>query len=85
MWLRFCCCNGRTNTLLVVFGFCIFYLPNQLTTLRMVFLEKITVDQLVEKFPSFYGTRTFLNVHRSQPLDTVFSQMNPVYTLTPYI
>jgi hypothetical protein len=37
-------------------------------TLRSeVILEKLAVAQLVKKFPSFYGTRSFMTVHNSLP------------------
>jgi len=35
---------------------------NKLTPRSRVFLEKLTVPQLVNKFPSFYGTRKFITV-----------------------
>jgi hypothetical protein len=48
-----------------------------------VFLEKLTVLQLVKKFPAFYGTRTLITV-----LTTVshmsLSQANPIHALTVY-
>jgi hypothetical protein len=33
---------------------------NQLNQLHDVLLEKLTVPQLVKKFPAFYGTRKFI-------------------------
>jgi hypothetical protein len=35
---------------------------NWLTPLSRVLLEKLTVTQLVKKFPTFYGTRRFITV-----------------------
>jgi len=43
-------------------------------------LEKLTVAQLVKEFRTLYGTRIFITVFRSMPLDPILSHMNPVNT-----
>jgi hypothetical protein len=37
-------------------------ITNQPSPLSRVLLEKLTVTQLVKKFPAFYGTRRFITV-----------------------
>ena len=39
---------------------CTYLLPYLLTPWSRVLLEKLTVSQLVKKFPTFYGTRKFI-------------------------
>jgi hypothetical protein len=43
-----------------------------------VVLVKLTVAQLVKKFPAFY------RVQKSPPLVSILRQMNPAQTLLPY-
>jgi hypothetical protein len=43
-------------------------------------LEKLTVTHLVKKFPAFYGTETFISVHKNLPVVPILSVMNPVHT-----
>jgi len=53
--------------------------------LSTVLLEKLTVTQLVKKFPAFYGPLRFITVFTRTchwPLSWV-NQMNLVHTLTP--
>ena len=48
------------------FGKCLFCLDScLLATCSTVLLEKPTVPQLVEKFPTFYGTRRFITAFTS--------------------
>jgi hypothetical protein len=37
-------------------------LSSELSSCRKDLLEKLTVTQLVKKFPTFYGTRRFITV-----------------------
>jgi len=39
-------------------------LATELTPWSRVLFEKLTVTQLVRKFPTFYGTRMFITVFR---------------------
>jgi hypothetical protein len=48
-------------------------------SMKLSFLEKLIVAQLVKEFPAFYGTR----VHKTPALVPVMIQMNPVHKLTP--
>jgi len=42
--------------------------------------EKLTVPQLLKKFPTFYGTRkAHYHIHNSPPLVPILSQMKPVH------
>jgi hypothetical protein len=47
--------------------------------------EKLTVTQLLNKFPDFQVTRRVITVYNSPPMDPVLSQMNPVQILTPHV
>jgi len=40
----------------------LYFLSRQLTPWSRVLLEKLTVTQLVKKFPAFYGTRSFITM-----------------------
>jgi hypothetical protein len=61
-------CAGRAENYFRVLMFCVYWFPN-LTTTRTpcckVLLEKLTVSQLVKKFPTFYGTRMFITVFKA--------------------
>jgi len=58
------------------------YLPSYLLTPWNNFLrEKITVFQLVKKFPAFYGTRWFYyRIYKCPPSVPILSQNIPVHT-----
>jgi len=50
---------------------------NKQTSWCIVLLQKLTIAQLV-KFPTFDGTRSFINhVHKSPSLVPILSQMHP--------
>jgi hypothetical protein len=56
---------------------------NKLTPWRRVLLEKITVAQLANKLPAFYGIQSIhYLVHSSRPRDPVLNKMQSVYILT---
>jgi len=45
-----------------------------LTTYSIVFLEKLTIFQLINKFPAFYGTRGFITAFTSACLKYWYSK-----------
>jgi len=46
----------------------------------------MAVDQLIKEIPRLLWTlKVRYPVRKTQTLDTVFSQLNPVYTLTLYL
>jgi len=48
-------------------------------------LDNLTVSQLIKKYPTFYGTRRFINrVRKSLQLVPIMSQMNPFRIVTSY-
>lgn len=49
-----------------------------LTPWSKVLLGKLTVVQLVKKFPTFYESRAHYFVHKSPALVHILSQLNPV-------
>ena len=54
--------------------------PYLLTPWCRVLLEKLTGLQLVKKFPTFYGTRSFITAHTSLRLPvSILGQPNPVH------
>jgi hypothetical protein len=58
--------TAARKRLSVVVTYLLTYLLNYLITSRSrVFLEKLTVSQLVKKFPTFYGTRRFITAFTS--------------------
>jgi len=50
-----------------------------LTPWSRVLLEKLTSPRLVKKFPTFYGTRRFINAFTSARRVLILSQNNPVH------
>jgi hypothetical protein len=46
-------------------------------------LQKLTVTQLVKKFPAFYG-KFHYRVHNNPSLVPLLSQMNPVHTFSTH-
>jgi hypothetical protein len=50
----------------------------------LMFLEKLIVTRLINKFATFSGTRSFIIVF-NPPLDPILSQMNTVYSLITYL
>jgi hypothetical protein len=49
-----------------------------------VFIKKVLVAHLDKKFPTFYLTwlKVYYCGHKSQPLDSILRQMNPVHSLS---
>jgi hypothetical protein len=50
----------------------------KLTPCSRVLPDKLMASQLIMKFSAFYGTRRFMCVHKSRPLDPILSDLNPV-------
>jgi hypothetical protein len=51
----------------------------QLTPETEILLDKLTVPQLVKKFPVFDGKQ---KIHSSTPLVSILSQINPIHVLS---
>jgi len=58
---------------------------NYLTPWSRVLLEKLTVTQLVKKFPALYGNRRFITMSKSPPMVPILIQMNSFHNLPHYI
>ena len=54
-----------------------------LTPWKRVFLKKLTISQLVKKFPSFYGTRRFITAFISARHLSV-SRFRSIHSMTPH-
>jgi hypothetical protein len=59
---------------------------NLLTPWNKILPEKLTVVQLVKKslLSSFWNPNIHFRFHKSQLLDLILNQTNPVHTITPY-
>jgi hypothetical protein len=78
-WLDVVACSC-----VLIFGLS-FLLTYLLTPCSRFLLEKVTILQLVKKFPAFYGTRRFITVFQKFPPPVpILSQLNPVHTLTSH-
>jgi len=55
-----------------------------LTPWSRVLFEKLTVCQLVKKFPAFYGTRKFITAFKCPQPVPILSQFDPLHTPTPH-
>jgi hypothetical protein len=53
-------------------------------TPRSSVLQKLTVTQLVKKFPAFYGTRRFITVFTTARHRSLACQLHPILTFPPY-
>ena len=60
-----------------------YLLTHSLTPHSTVLLEKLTVSQLVNKFPTFYGTRRFITTFKSAH-KLYHSRLDPDHTPTSY-
>ena len=56
----------------------------QLVPIKRVLLEKLTVPQLIQKFPTSHGPRVHYHIYNSLPSVTTLKHMNPVHTLPSY-
>lgn len=54
------------------------------TSQNGVLPEKLTVPELVYKFPAFYRSRTHHRVRNSPPLIPILGQVKPVNVMLPY-
>jgi len=51
-----------------------------------IVFEKLTVTQLVNKYPAFlWNPKILYPVHKSPPMDPILSQPNPVSLIDPYL
>jgi hypothetical protein len=57
---------------------------NLLTPWWRVLLEKLTVAQIIQKFPVFHETQRFIPCSQQPEMVPILSQMNPVHTFPPY-
>jgi hypothetical protein len=46
-------------------------------------LEKLTIPQVVKKFPAFYVTRKFITAFKSQSSVLIVSRSNPIHAPHP--
>jgi hypothetical protein len=49
-----------------------------------VYLEKLTVTQLVKKFPAIYGTHRFITISQGPALVPILSYLHPVHNFLPH-
>jgi hypothetical protein len=59
-------------------------LLHELTAWNRVLLGRLTVTQLLNKFPAFYGMQHLIATFTNQPLDQILSNMNPVNALPSF-
>jgi hypothetical protein len=60
------------------------WVTGRITPWSKVLLEKLTITQLVKKFPAFYANRRFVTVlTKPPPPDPILSHMNSANVLTP--
>jgi hypothetical protein len=48
-----------------------------------ILFEKLTVAQMVKKFPAFYGTQRFITVFTKLPTFPIVSQIEPFNNIPP--
>jgi hypothetical protein len=58
-------------------------LTYSLTPWYRILFEKLIVTQLVKKYPFLWNLKVHYCVHKSQPLDCILSQLNPVCLIIP--
>jgi len=56
---------------------------NKVTPWSRVVLEKLTVTQLVKKFPTFYGTQMFINMFAKHTFSCIaYDNAKPIFEMT---
>jgi hypothetical protein len=72
--------------LLYLLTYFTYSVTHSLTPWCRILFEKLTVTQLVKKYPAFlWNPKVHYCVHTSLLLDPILSQLNPVHPINPYL